>query len=215
MAGKVIAVAQQKGGAGKTMLVAHLAVALRRDGARVGMVDMDTQASLAQWFAIRSEAVGADDDLILEQAEGWRARSTIDRMKRDLDFVLVDSPPRVESEARLAVRGADLILVPMQMSPMDLWATQATLDLAGRERRPFLLVANRVPSRGKLPEAIVARLKAEKLPLARTTLGNRIGFAASLLEGKGVVETEPRGTAAYEIAMLAREVRRHLEQGDG
>ena len=211
MAARTIAVAQQKGGAGKTMLVAQLAVALRAGGARIGLVDMDSQQSLTHWSRAPTNDAGlADAELEMEHAEGWRARSVIERMQRSHDYVLIDSPPRVESEARIAIRGADLVLVPLQMSPMDLWATHATLEIAGRERRPFLLVANRVPARGNLHEAIVQKLKAEKLPLARTTLGNRIAFAASLLEGRGVTETEPRGTAAYEIQMLAAELGRTL-----
>ncbi|MBM3492149.1 MAG: ParA family protein [Alphaproteobacteria bacterium] len=211
MAGLIITVAQQKGGAGKTTLAAHLAAYWYRKGRDIGLLDMDPQASLTQWYQVRGERdPAAVAGLPLESAEGWRARSLLDRLRRTCELVLVDSPPRVQTEARLAMRGASLVLVPMQMSPMDLWATQPTIEIAERERVPALIVGNRVPTRGRLSEAIKAKIAERKLELAHSMLGNRQIYAASLLEGLGVSEAEPKSPAAYEITMLAREIDRRL-----
>jgi chromosome partitioning protein len=211
MAARVVTIAQQKGGAGKTTLVAQLACAFAKKGRSVGMLDTDPQQSLTAWFAVRHEAGhGTDLPLEVKHAEGWRVSTELDRLKRERDVVILDSPPHAEQPAKASIRAADLVLVPIQLSPMDLWATRATLDLAAAEHRPILIVPNRVPSRGRLGETVLEILKGEKLPLAVSELGNRQAFALSLMEGRGVVETEPSSVAAEEIAALANEVWRKL-----
>jgi chromosome partitioning protein len=207
MPAKAISIAQQKGGAGKTTIAAQLAVAFARDGLRVGMIDIDPQGSLAMWFEVRKAQVGPDGGgITFVQAAGWRLSNELDRMKRDVDLILVDCPPHAETEVRIAVRGADLILVPMQPSPMDLWATQPTLDMAKKEKSDATVVFNRTPAKGKLVDAVRKKILAADMPVAQSVLGNRVAFAASLMEGKGVVESNPRHTATKEIKALAAEI---------
>ena len=211
MAARVVTVAQQKGGAGKTTVVAQLACALAKKGRKVGLLDTDPQQSLSAWYAVRREAGHADGlPIELRQAEGWRISTELDRLKRERDVVLLDCPPHAEQAAKTSIRAADLVLVPVQLSPMDLWATRATLDLAEAERRPILILPNRVPPRGRLGESVMEILGKEKLPLAVAELGNRQAFAASLMEGLGVVESEPSSLAAEEIVALANEIWRKL-----
>ncbi|MFD2233974.1 ParA family partition ATPase [Phaeospirillum tilakii] len=210
MPARILTIAQQKGGAGKTTLAAQLAVAWARAGRRVGLLDIDPQGSLAAWFALRRQALGEEDGLAFVQAAGWRLGTELDRLRADRDLVLIDSPPHAETEVRIAVRAADLILVPVQPSPMDLWATAPTLEIARREKSPALVLLNRAPARGRLVERIRAELVAQGVTLAETGLGNRIAFAGAMLEGRGVSETEPRGTAAAEIAALAAELAARL-----
>ena len=104
------------------------------------------------------------------------------------------------------MRVADLVLVPLQPSPMDFWATQATLDLAKSEKTDALLVLNRVPPRASLTEAMTTKIREMGAKIAKAQIGNRTALAASLLEGKGVSEYQKRGTAAAEIKALAAEV---------
>ena len=118
----------------------------------------------------------------------------------------MDSPPHNETDVRIAVRAADLIVVPIQPSPMDLWATQATLDVALKERSPAIMVFNRTPAKGKLVEAVRKKITEFEVAVAETVLGNRVAFAASMMEGKGVVESNPRHVAAKEIRALAVEI---------
>jgi|AGTN01.1.fsa_nt_gi ATPases involved in chromosome partitioning len=211
MPAKIVTIAQQKGGAGKTTMAAQLAVAYARAGRRVGLIDIDPQGSLATWYEVRKALVGADGaGIAFVQASGWRLSTELDRMKRDVEVILVDSPPHAETDVRIAVRSADLIMVPMQPSPMDLWATQPTLDMAKREKSAALVVFNRTPPKGKLVDAVRAKIIQADLPVAGTVLGNRVAFAASIMEGKGVVESNPRHTATREINALADEIARTL-----
>ncbi|SDG87630.1 ParA family partition ATPase [Roseospirillum parvum] len=204
----VVTVAQQKGGAGKTTLVAQLAVALAADGRRrVALLDIDPQGSLAAWFAVRRQRLGeAAGGLALSAVAGWRVGTELDRLRRGADLILIDTPPHAETEARAAIRAADLVLIPLQPSPMDLWATAPTLEAARSERRAARLVANRMPARGTLRDRVLADLAEKEMPLAGAMLGSRVAFAHSMMEGLGVLESAPRDRAAEEVSALADEV---------
>jgi chromosome partitioning protein len=149
----------------------------------------------------------------LTTVTGWRAQATVDKLKSSCDLVLVDSAPHAEIEAKIAVRVADLILVPIQPSPLDIWATEPTLALARSEKRKVLVVINRAQTRVKLAEALYARIAELGGDVAESTIGNRISFAASMMEGRGVVETAPKSKAALEMLALADEITKRLPSG--
>ncbi|MDR3536910.1 MAG: ParA family partition ATPase [Acetobacteraceae bacterium] len=201
----VITVAQQKGGTGKTTLAANLAAALGRDR-RVALLDIDPQRSLTRWHALRLARSEPAAALTFSDVSGWRLTAELDRLKRTHDVVLVDSPPQIDTESKLAVRGATLVQVPVQPTPPDVWAAEGTLKLAAEEKRPAAIVLNRVPPTSRLGDAIAAELAARKLPLLRSQLGNRTGFAAAFAEGLGVTEAAPRSTAAAELLALVDEL---------
>lgn len=207
MAAKIVTVAQQKGGAGKTTLAAHLAVAFTAAGKSVAVVDIDPQQSLSMWFRLREERLGdAGAGLLVNQITGWRVKNEVERLAREHDVVLIDSPPHAETEARIAIRAAGLVVVPVQPSPMDVWATGPTLELARDEGTAALIVLNRVPPRANLTEEMIAAVKKYGAGLARARIGNRVVFASALSEGRAVGEVQPRGKAAAEIKALAKEI---------
>ena len=205
---KVITVAQQKGGAGKTTVAAHIAVALSQKGRRVAVIDIDPQGSLTHWHKIREERLGEGyTGLTFAAVSGWRVASEVNRLKRNHDYVVIDSPPHTETEARTAIRSADLIVIPVQPSPTDLWASKATLELAKAENIPVRVLLNRVSAHSKLAATIAAELSH----LADTMLGNRVLFASALLEGKCATEVDPGSLAALEIKALIKEMLKLLE----
>lgn len=210
--GLVVTVAQQKGGAGKTSLAAHLACAWggsdSKPRRKIVLFDLDPQASLTAWFELRAQKLGPDPNIELRKINPWAASSEIEAAKQVADIVIVDSPPHTETGNRIPIRAADIVIVPVQLSPLDVWASKPTLELIGKESRIALVVLNRVPSRARLAGELVAQLKRDKVPLARSALGNRVIYAASLMEGRGVTEAEPYSVAAAEIRLLANEVLR-------
>ncbi|MEM7170875.1 MAG: ParA family partition ATPase [Pseudomonadota bacterium] len=218
--GRVISIAQQKGGTGKTTLTVHLATAALERGKSVALVDLDPQASLTEWYHTRMDQGepirgrqhddGADETLILRQCSSWRSAIEVDALKRDYDLVLLDNPPGAEASSKIAIRGADLLLIPVQLSPADLWAMQATLDLATREDTDVLLVCNRVPPRSRLADEVLDKIRAQRLPVAKAQLGNRVAYAAALMVGQGITEFARSSAAAHEIRSLDAELRRLL-----
>lgn len=208
MVAQVLTIAQQKGGAGKTTMAAHLAVAWAQYGVRVAVVDIDPQGSLTHWHDIRTKHAKRQGlvQLGFVQCSGVRMTREVEKLKRDYDLILIDSPPHTDSEARTAIRHCDLVIIPMQPSPLDLWATQATLKIAKQEKRPVKMVLNRVNPQAKLSQKMQTELKALSLSL----FGNRVAYADALLAGKGVTELAPRSAAAEEIQALAEELLNHF-----
>ena len=202
----VITVAQQKGGAGKSTLAANLAVAFA-EGARVAVLDIDPQRSLARWHGLRGARAPG---VTLSEVSGWRLPAEIERLRREHDVLIVDSPPQVETDAKIAVRAADLVLVPLQPSPPDLWAAEGTLALARAEKRRAVLLLNRAPASGSLRAGVEAEIARQSHTVLAATLGNRVGFAGAFARGLGVTETAPRSVAASELRAVLAEIRRML-----
>ena len=201
----VVAVAQRKGGAGKSTVAANLAVALAEAGLKAALLDTDPQGTLTRWHGLRG--AGALP-LAFESPAGWRVPQAVTRLRKEMDFVVLDTPPHADTDSRLAMRSADLVLIPLQPSVADLWAMEGTLEVAAAEKRIVALMLNRVPAQGRAPQEVAATLKERNLPLLPAPFGNRTAFAAAFAEGLGVIEHAPRSQAATEARALAEAIRR-------
>ena len=195
----VIAIAQQKGGAGKSTVAANLAAALAAARQKIALLDTDPQASLSRWAELRAGREGAAP-ISFEAPSGWRVTSAIDRLKRSHDVVIMDTAPHADTDSKVAIRAADLVIIPMQPAGPDLWASEATLKLAAAEKKPARILLNRVPAQGRLKDVIMAELAARKLELLGPGLGNRTAYATAFMLGLGVGENAARSAAAEEIA---------------
>lgn len=210
MVARIITIAQQKGGAGKTTMAAHLAVVWSASGKRrVAVIDTDPQGSLTQWYNIRRARMGeGETNLTFSAISGWRVRSEIDRLRRTHDLIIIDSPPHTDSEARTAIRAADLVVIPLQPSPMDVWATSATINICKQERVAVKMVLNRVHPQAKLTQAISGNM----VGLTANRFGNRVIFAGALMQGYGVTEAQPNSPAAEEVRALGKEIIDYLNR---
>ena len=207
----IITIAQQKGGAGKTTIAAHLGVALAQKRNRVAVIDIDPQGSLKHWYNIRAEKFGEEyTGIYFSATAGWKINSEIMSLKRNYDFIIIDSPPHTETDAKSVMRVADLVIVPVQPSPTDLWATKATVDLVENERIPYCVLMNRVTPNSKMAQDIASKFDN----LLKAHLGNRVAFAACMLEGKCVTETQPKSAAADEIKQVVDEIQKKLKKAE-
>jgi chromosome partitioning protein len=197
----VITVAQQKGGSGKTMLAANLAAAWA-PAHRVTVLDIDPQRSLSRWHALRAQRPGLPR-IGFSDVSGWRLAAELDRLAAGADVLIVDTPPQVEADAARAIRAASLVLIPLQPSMPDLWASEGTIKLATAERRRVAVVLNRAPLKSALRTAIEAALAGSGLPVLPMHLGDRRAYATAFAQGMGVAEALPRSPGAAECAALA------------
>jgi len=198
---KIITIAQQKGGAGKSTVAAHLAIAIFQKGKRVTLVDIDPQGSLSYWYGLREGKFGKGyTGISFASSSGWRLSSSLPAAKVNSDFIIIDSPPHTETEAKAAIRAADLVIVPMQPSPTDLWATKDTMDFAKLEKKIAKVLLNRYNG-SKVAKDIAGRVD----DVFTTTLGNRVLFSSCFNSGSCVTETDPHSQAAAEVRALADE----------
>lgn len=200
--GKVITVAQQKGGSGKTTLAVNLAVRFVQQGLSVALLDSDPQGSLGRWFLTRAARM-EEPDLSLSTASAWGVGYECGKLRRSHDVIIVDTPPKVDADLRPALREADLVLVPVAGSHVDLWAVDGVLELVVRERKPALIVLNRMRSGSRLGGE-VAEAAAGMAEVAPTRLASRTIYAETL--GQGRAACEDRGPARAEVTALADEV---------
>jgi chromosome partitioning protein len=201
---QVITIAQQKGGAGKTTIAAHLAVSLAQTGKRVSIIDIDPQGSLTNWHVLREKKFGIGyTGLNFVTSAGWRVESAISNLRGNTDYVIIDAPPHTETESKTAIRASNLIIVPMQPSPTDLWATSSTTEFAQNEKIQAKILLNRYNPQSKLTKEIITKIPGE---LFKCSLGNRVAFSSCFLNGITVTECAPNSIAAEEIRALSREV---------
>ena len=201
--GQVITVAQQKGGSGKTTLVANLAVALVQGGRSVALLDTDPQGSLGRWFMARMEA--GDPGMEFSTASAWGVGYEMKKLSRAYDVVLVDTPPKVDSDLRPALRESDIVLVPVATSAVDVWALESILDLTTRVGVPAMVVLNRYKSGTRVAEEVASLLGDHDVRRADAVWGNRVVYAEALGQGKGVLE-KGRGAWTEEVEALRDEV---------
>lgn len=207
---KVIAVLNQKGGAGKTTIATHLARALQLGGAEVLLVDSDPQGSARDWAAVREDqpvpVVGID-------------RPTIERDIKSLarkDFVVIDGAPQAHDLAVSAIKAAQFILIPVQPSPYDIWATADLVDLVkqrieltdGALKAAFVI--SRAIKNTKIGEEVSEALSGYGLPILSSRITQRVIYPTTAAAGTTVLDKEPQGEAAEEIRALASEIKQQL-----
>jgi chromosome partitioning protein len=201
MSGAVVTIAQQKGGAGKTTVLAHLAVAWAAAGRRVAIIDLDPQRSLTRWHRLRSDAA-----IELVESKDYRAGSDIKAARKSHDFVLVDCPGAASSLLENAIRESDLVIAPCQPSVMDVWALESVIATAAKLKRPLRILLNRMPPRLGSLEEVLSALGDNRALLLASQLGNRNGFSQAMLSGRTAAELAPRSTAAAETYGLRAEL---------
>lgn len=201
----VITVAQRKGGAGKTTLACHLASGFRTRGLSVLGLDLDPQKSFTHWGGARALAKVDEGGVIVRPAQAHNFAAALHDAPA-FDVVVIDTPPTVDPTVGRSIRAADLVLTPLQLSPIDLAASLPTAEAIASAGQPFLFVVMRAPPRSRVADAIRQRIKAHRIPCAKAEIGNRAAYVEAIARGLGVLETEPKSAAGREMDALVTEV---------
>jgi chromosome partitioning protein len=195
---RILTIASQKGGAGKTTLAAHLAVAAERAGAGpVAVVDTDPQGSLAAWWNSREAPTPLFASVEIARLPAYLRTLA----RRQVELVVIDTPPALTEMITAAIAVADLVLIPARPSPHDLRAVGVIVAMAEASSTPFCFVVNGATPRTTIAQDAVKAL-ASHGPVAPVTLHQRIDFAASMVDGRTVGELNPRSRSAVEVADL-------------
>mgnify|MGYP003334206132 FL=1 len=209
---KVITIAQQKGGSGKTTIAANLAAVFAiKNNLSTTILDTDPQGSLGKWFITRQEKLKSKNTIQFKTATLWGAQYEAKSLKEKSDLVIIDTPPKIDADGRPAIEVADLVLIPISPSQVDFWATESIIELAKREKKEILILINRANAKSKLIKEAVKFVNDMKVNKAKTILGNRQIFVSSMGLGLTVVEKQRTGKGSLEMLSLAKEIQSFLK----
>jgi chromosome partitioning protein len=202
----VIVLASQKGGAGKTTLAAHLAVAAEAagDGPTV-LIDADPQGSLSAWWNAREAQAPALAPTTIAELPAKLAALA----EGGYRFAFVDTPPAITEAIGAVVRSADLVLIPARPSPHDLRAVGSTVELVQAAGKPFVFAVTQAKPNARLTVQAVAAL-SEHGAVAPAIVHDRVDYAGSMIDGRTVQETDQKGRSSAEMAELWRFVKAQI-----
>lgn len=192
---KTISVLSQKGGAGKTTLTLHWAVVAEASGLSVAVIDSDSQASSVKW----AERRGEETPVVLQANEQQLSDAVEACRQENIDRVFIDTMPRVESPSAEAARLADLVVIPCGPTVLDMEAIGDTVAITRRLRRRTVIVLNQCRHSSGINDQAAVILQDYGLPICPTFVMRRAALEDAFIDGRAVVEVEPRGKGAAEI----------------
>ena len=203
----IFSVINQKGGVGKTTLSIHIADGLAKRGRKVALIDADAQNSTLLWSASRPgdtlfPVMGMPKETLYQEIQGLRD---------SFDDIVIDGPPRVATVLKAAIAAADLVLVPVKPSSLDVWAATDVVSLIEEVRtfRPDLraaFVINERRPNTRLARDVEEALKGIGLEVCKTSIHTRAAYPVAIGQGLSVFDTEPKGKAALEMGQLINEI---------
>jgi len=205
---RILALASQKGGSGKTTLSGHRAVQAQRAGAGpVVLIDIDPQGSLADWWNERTDELPAF------------AQTTVARLAQDLEVLrhqgfklaVIDTPPAITMAIQSVISVAELIVIPTRPSPHDLRAVGATVDLCERAGKPLIFVVNAATPKARITSEAAIAL-SQHGTVAPITVHHRTDFASSMIDGRTVMDFDPNSKSSKEIEALWGYIADRLER---
>jgi chromosome partitioning protein len=205
---RVIAIASQKGGSGKTTLAGHLAVQAEKAGAgTVALIDADPQGSLADWWNEREEPT----PVFVHTSQQRLEQDIEDVRELGVDLLIIDTPPAITATISDVIRVSDLVLIPTRPSPHDLRSVGRTVELVEALSKPLIFVVNGATPRARITSEAAIAL-SQHGTLAPSIIHQRVDFAASMIDGRTVMELDPRSRSAKEIAKLWDYLKNRMER---
>ncbi len=200
---KTILITSQKGGSGKTMLAAHLAVEAERSGdAPTWIIDTDRQATLSRWHERRKAETPHRGDVRPEKLMTGLATLSA----QGAAYCFIDTAPTISEQTAALMDLADLIVIPVRPSPSDLWAVTETVQLVKDAEKSFIFVITQAKQQATITAQAIAAL-SEHGRVAQSFIADRVAYAAAMTGGNTAPEVAPRGPAAQELTALWTELK--------
>ena len=203
----IIGLLNQKGGVGKTTLSVNLAASLARTGARLLLIDVDPQGSALDWAAAR------EGESLFSVIGFPRAtiHKEIGKIGQGYDHIIIDGPPRVTDLARSAIMASDVVLIPVQPSPYDIWSVDEIVKLTEdarvyRDNQKVTFVINRKIANTIIGRDVRVALANYSIPTMTAAVTQRVIYAEAVAQGQAVYELDPNGPAAAEIEAVTNEL---------
>ena len=192
---------------GKTTLAIHVADALSRRRSRVLLIDADPQQTAMKWSTFRA---GENRFSVIAMAKPTLHKE-LPPIYADYDDIVIDGPPRVHDLAKSIILSADLVLMPVQPSPADVWATSETVDLVDEARVFKESLKSAIAINRKIVNTVIGRDVREALstlntPILQSDISQRVAFAEALNTGQTVMDLDARGRAANEVDAFVSEL---------
>lgn len=203
----IIAILNQKGGAGKTTISINLARALQQ-GSKVLLIDSDPQGSARDWHA-----AGDGNLLTVIGLDRPTLDKDIKAISQGYEWILIDGAPQLAEMAVSAIKCADVILIPVQPSPYDIWAAEDLVDVIkarqqvtnGKPKAAFVI--SRQITNTNLGKEVREALNDYELPIFNSGTFQRVVYAKTAATGSTVLDAEPNSDAAIEIKQMAKELK--------
>ncbi len=211
----IISFLNQKGGVGKTTIAIHVAVTLIQHKYRVLLVDADPQGSVLDWSETRREV--SDHTPIQSPSVIGLPKKTLHKelpnFTSSFDYIIIDGPPRAYEITRSAIVASDLVVIPIQPSPYDIWAAQEIIELVNeatlfKKNLKAVFMVNRKIVNTAIGRDVFSTLEEFKLPVLKSVVSQRIAFAETAAQGKTVMDENKGGNplAYKEILDLTNEI---------
>lgn len=206
----IVSIINQKGGVGKTTLSIHIASTLALAGKKVLLIDADAQGSALDWAGARDSehilsVVGMPSNTLHKQVK---------LLKDDYDFIVIDGPPRVYDVAKSCIAASDIVLIPIQPSPYDVWSAEEVLKLVREVKEPLstyktikaAFVLNRVITNSVIGRDVHEVLKQYDIPTFKQGLFQRVAYTESASRGTSAIEEDPESLAGKDVKKLTEEL---------
>lgn len=201
---KTIVITSQKGGSGKTMLAAHLAVEAERSGDEsVWLIDTDRQATLSLWHERRKAETPQRLEVPFARLREGLAK--LDQQHK-ASYCFIDTAPTISNQNTMLLELADLVVIPVRPSPSDLWAVAETVEQVKKAGKLFLFVITQAKSQASITAQAVAAL-SQHGRVAQVFTADRVTYASAMTGGSTAPELSVKGPAAQEISALWQEVK--------